>query len=165
MATVTVPTPAVSTARRGFYLRSSTGKSVHLPLAPTTGERGGAARKWATMTRPARTDVLVETGPGLKTASYPLVVTYGDGRSIATVLAQLEALAGQVNDGVAISGLGVLESDAGTLWRITDLTVAITHRREDNDPRRAEITLQLTAVSDVRTKVGKSAKPKKKRTG
>lgn len=132
--------------------------AVTLPFAPVEATLNGLARTWTGVPRPSRTTVLTDTGPGLPTLTFTVIVARSDGVNIQTELAGLADLAG-LNTRVAVDGLSDLEAG---WWRITGCEIRILRREYGtNFPTIAEVGLEFTRAATSRVSIARSKKPKK----
>lgn len=145
-----------STNRRRVTLADGQGNVVTLPFAPTGFQASGWARKWANLERSTRKNVIVDTGPGLRGVTLTLTIGRPDGSSISDIMRDLMQLA-DAADVITVTGLSTFEVGP---WRLQDVRVNVTHRTTDNEPRIAEVELDLTEFTEFTAKIART-KPKK----
>lgn len=143
-----------TTAARGpvSVLSDDLGNRVVLPFAPLPVEIGGVAPEWQAVDRGAsRLPLLLRGASSLRTERFQLTLARADfTESIDDVLAALERIAGF--GGRVAFAYGRPERG---LWRITDFTSTVTDRAPGTQaPSRANVSLTLTAVSDLPASVG-----------
>lgn len=143
--------------------RDGTGLRLDLPFAPTGGEFSGFARKWTEIERPLRSNLLVDSGPGLRVNSYTLTVARPDGGSVALELAALQIMASRSkHDEAAIAVLGLSGMEGGP-WRITELVVKVQRRQHGtNDPTFAEVDITFAEVGFLNMGIARTKKKKGK---
>lgn len=140
-------------------LSDKQGTVVVLPFAPTGFQASGWARKWADLERSTRKNVLVDTGPGLRRITFPITLGRADSTSISDVLRDLMQLADAAGV-VTITGLSTLEYGP---WRLEDVRVNVTHRTTTNEPRIAEVELDLAEFTEFKARIGRSRPNKRGR--
>lgn len=134
-------------------LADGLGNVLTLPFAPTGFDADGWARKWATLTRYGNKDVDVDTGPGLRGVAYPpITVARKDGSSISGILRDLMQIA-DAGGVIKITGLSSFESGP---WRIAEVSVSVTHRTSDNEPRIAEVQFKLREATFFTARIARS---------
>lgn len=141
---------------RKVVLSDGQGNYVTLPFAPTGFTASGWARKWAELERALRENVLVDTGPGLRGVTFPITIGHANGNSISGILRDLLQLA-DAADVITITGLSSFELGP---WRMRDVRVNVTHRTQTNEPRIAEVEIDLVKFTEFKARIGRS-KPKK----
>lgn len=135
-----------------------TGTIVRLPWMPDEIETSNIAQAWEQVNRPGRRPLLLSRGKNLPTVALPVrLVTPGHASDIQGTLDTLEKLARSSNP----LHLNVGAQFRGA-WRITGLTARETHWNAGGKPVDADVTLELTAASDMVAAVGPIRRKAKK---
>lgn len=124
--------------------------SLTVPYAPRESAQSGFGVTYAEVPRPGRSPLLMRQGDQLRKQSFDLFFgTVDITRNVIPDMSVLFALAQAVEPIRIANGPG-----AGTLWRITNLTMNTQEAGPKNVVTRATATVELTEVSDLKNKPG-----------
>ena len=127
-----------------------TGTIVRLPWMPDEIETANIAQAWEQVARPGRRPLMLARGKNLPTVSLPVRLVnpgqVGDVQGTIDTLGNLARSSNPLHLNVGAQFRGA--------WRITGLTVRETHWNADGKPVDADVTIELTASSDMVAPVG-----------
>lgn len=138
MAVARIKTKTTDLKKRKMLLRVSKSLKFEVYRSPTTADME-TGRTWKESERAGRVPILRSAGPKSRKMSLVFELGHTDGRSIWSELKTLASIA-KSSQPVEVT---YTANETGK-WTVTSFQYQITHRNTNHNPKRAQVSMELT---------------------